>query len=108
MFSDVSGRAQETFFLPPVFSSQPEIRDAAWRADPGSGHHHHPLVLPIPEAPGNVLQSQLHYRRTPTSSEESSAAPPPGRVCVSVSDQAQQKTTPKNAEIWKKRNVETV
>lgn len=44
----------------------PEIGDATGSANPGPGHHHHPLVLFVSDVSGDVFQSVLLCRRTTT------------------------------------------
>lgn len=39
--------------------ASPEVRDAAGRADPGAGHHHHAPTFLLPEQLGHVLQGEL-------------------------------------------------
>lgn len=51
----------------------PEIWDAAGRADPSSGHHHHPIVLFLSDPLGNVLQGLLLLSSTATTGEKPSS-----------------------------------
>lgn len=47
----------------------PEIWDATGRADPSSSHHYHPLIVPLSDILGNVLQGALLLRCTTTTGE---------------------------------------
>lgn len=39
--------------------TSPEVWDAAGRADPGTGHHHHAPTFLLPEQLGHILQGEL-------------------------------------------------
>lgn len=49
---------------------RPEIWDATGSTDAGSSHHHHFLVAPLPDVPGDMLQSLLLFRSSASTAEE--------------------------------------
>lgn len=77
-------RAGEGSYNSPLFSRTlilPEIWDATGRADPSSSHHYHPLIVPLSDILGNVLQGALLLRCTATTGEKTSRPMP---VCLTV------------------------